>query len=92
MAGSRKSISKILEDLARPVGRTIVDDENFACDGQIDGAQSIDDGENGSNLVVNGNDDREKFRAGIHLRLGAGVRFGGAGLYSSITLLMMATG
>ena len=55
--------------------------------------QSIDDGENGANLVVNGNDDREEFAGGnVTVRLGAGVRFGGAGLYSSITLLMIATG
>src|SRR5262249_11456689 len=44
--------------------------------------------ESNSNVNTNG----EPRRYGLHLRLGVGVRFGGAGRYSSITLLTIATG
>src|SRR4029077_15700063 len=42
VAGTRKSISKILEDVAGPVGRTIVEDENLAWHGRHDAPQAIE--------------------------------------------------
>src|SRR6185503_15355172 len=67
-------------------------DQNLSRHRQIDREEPIDDGPHGPGLVVNGNDDRETFRVTAHRRL-AGAGFGGgAGLYSSMTLLITAMG
>ena len=49
-----------VEHPPRAIGRSIVDDEDLARNGQIDGQEPVDDGADGGFFVVDRNDDRKK--------------------------------
>ncbi len=64
-----------LQELGSAVGRTIVHDDDFLCDGKLEGQGAAQDHEDGIFLVVGRNDDREFL--GPQRRFGTGDGVGG---------------